>query len=352
VLRPQRLGSTNRAREEALTAALGPGARKGAVLEETSGTTHRTRVEARLGDGRRQVVFVKRPSSSPVARGVVTALGFGRAEVGFYRDAAPEVPHVVPRCLDARGSARSFSLVLDDLVTSGATTGHLGDELSIGPVEQALATLARIHGTFWGDQRLQSDGWAWCRSFVPAAEASVGWLVAPALSALGRRRVGPWLPDDVRSGLARYALRRTPMLRRLDRGPRTLVHHDCHPGNLARFPDGRVVLFDWQLVRAGPWASDVAYLLATSLSTDQRRAHERRLLQDYLDALASAGGRAPALAEAWRAYVANLVYPLEAMVVTLALGALQPVDAVRAVVRRAAAAVTDHGAFAVLGSYR
>jgi hypothetical protein len=322
------------------------------VLEETSGTTHRARVEVRLGDGDRRVVFVKAPSSALIGRGVVTALGFGRAEVGFYRDAAPHVPLVAPRCLDARGAARTFSLVLDDLVTSEATTGHLGDEASIGMVEQALATLARVHGTFWQDERLGADGWAWCRSFVPAAEASIGWLVAPALSALGRRRAGRWFPEDLRSGLAGYARERTPARRRLDRGARTLVHHDCHPGNLAQFPDGRVVLFDWQLVRAGPWASDVAYLLATSLSTDQRRAHERRLLERYLDALAVMGGRPPIASEAWRSYVANLVYPLEAMVVTLALGAMQPADAVRPVVARAAAAVADHDAFAVLGSYR
>jgi hypothetical protein len=352
VLHAQRSRSAKRAGEAALNAARELGARECLVLEETSGTTHRSRVEAGFGDGRRQVVFVKRPSSSPVARGVVTALGFGRAEVGFYRDAAPEVPFVAPRCLDARSSARTFTVVLDDLVTGGATTGHLGDELPIGTVESALTTLARIHGRFWDDPRLGTPGWAWCRQFVPTAEASAGWLVAPALSALGRRRAGRWLPDDVRSGLARYALRRTPSLRRLDRGPRTLVHHDCHPGNLARFPDGRVVLYDWQLVRAGPWASDVAYLLTTTLSTDVRRAHERRLLQEYLDALTSAGGRPPSTAAAWRAYVANLVYPLEPMVVTLAFGAMQPVDAVRAVVRRAAVAVADHGAFAVLGSYR
>jgi thiamine kinase-like enzyme len=141
------------------------------------------------------------------------------------------------------------------------------------------------------------------------------------------------------------------MARRLDRGPRTLVHHDCHPGNLAQFVDGRVVLFDWQLVRAGPWASDVAYLLSTSLSTDERRAHERPVIECYLDSLLDAGGRPPASTEAWRAYVANLVYPIEAMVVTLALGAMQPASAVGPVVQRAAAAVADHDAFAALATY-
>jgi Ser/Thr protein kinase RdoA (MazF antagonist) len=172
--------------------------------------------------------------------------------------------------------------------------------------------------------------------------------LAPALTALGRHRARPALPDDVARGLARYARRRTPALRRLDRGPRTLVHHDCHPGNLAQLAGGPIVLFDWQLVRAGPWASDVAYLLASSLAPDERRAHERRLLDHYLDALLAAGGRPPATAEAWRAYVAHLVYPLEAMVVTLAFGAMQPAAAVRRVVDRAAAAVSDHEAFAEL----
>jgi aminoglycoside/choline kinase family phosphotransferase len=296
-------------------------------------------------------VFVKTPPRSLVARSVVSLLGLGRAETGFYRDAAPSVPLVVPRCLSTRITAGPSALVLDDLVEAGATAGQLGDELPVEVVEQALAALAHVHGTFWEDRRLTSDGWSWCRPFVPAGEASIGWFLAPALSALGRRRAERALPDDLRSRLASYAVRRTPTLRRLGRGPRTLLHHDCHAGNLARLPGGRVVLFDWQLVRAGPWASDVAYLLATSLSTDQRRTHEQRLVECYLDSLQSAGGRPPARAEAWRAYVANLVYPLEAMVVTLAFGAMQPAGAVVSVVQRASAAVADHDAFAALASF-
>jgi hypothetical protein len=258
------------------------------------------------------------------------------------------VPAVVPRCLEARASFGSFCLVLDDLVTEGATTLRLGDELPVGLVQRALASLAVLHGTYWDDRRLASRQWSWCRSFVPAGEASLGWLLAPALVAMGRRRAGRALPDAVGRGLARYACARTPTLRRLDHGRRTLVHHDCHPGNMAQRPDGSVLLFDWQLVRAGPWASDVAYLLATSLSTADRRVHERDLLEEYLDALVTTGGRPSAGAEAWRAYTANLVYPLEAMVVTLAFGAMQPRAAVRRVIQRAAAAVADHDAFAAL----
>jgi hypothetical protein len=335
---------------QVLSTATGLQVRDCVVLERSAGTTSRTRVEVRLIDGGQRALFVKTAPRSLVARAVVKLVGLGRAETGFYRDAAPALPLVVPQCHSSRGSPGPFPLVLDDLVTAGATISALGDELSIEVVEEALAALAHVHGTFWDDRRLASAGWSWCRSYVPAVEASVGRLLAPALSALGRRRVARRFPDDISAGLARYALRRTPTLRQLDRGPRTLLHHDCHPGNLARFPDGRVVLFDWQLVRAGPWASDVAYLLATSLSTDERRTHEQRLVECYLDALVAAGGRPAAPAEAWRAYVANLVYPLEAMVVTLALGAMQPPAAVERVVQRAVAAVADHDAFAAAES--
>jgi hypothetical protein len=320
------------------------------VLDDTSGTTRRRRLEVPAGDGRTRAVFVKTPSASLSPRIVVALGGLGRAEVGFYRDAAPALPLVVPRCLEAEASFTTFRLVLEDLVTTGATAFRLGDELTIGAIEEALSALARLHGRFWNDRRLVSREWPWCRSFVPAAEATVGWLLAPALSALGRRRAVPRLSDGVARGLAVYSRRRTPALRRLDRGPRTLLHHDCHPGNMAQLGDGRIVLFDWQLVRAGPWASDVAYLLATSAAPDDRRAHERRLLEHYLDALVAAGGRPPVAAEAWQAYVAHLVYPLEAMVVTLAFGAMQPAAAVRRVVDRAAAAVVDHDAFAALSS--
>jgi len=316
------------------------------VLDDTSGTTRRRRLGVGAGDGRTRAVFVKTPSAAMLPRVVVALGGLGRAEVGFYRDAAPAVPLVVPRCLRAEASLGSFRLVLDDLVTAGAATFRLGDEIPIGATEEALAALARLHGTFWEDRRLASGEWPWCRSFVPAGEATLGWLLAPALSAVGRHRAGPALPDVVGRGLARYARWRTPALRRLDHAPRTLLHHDCHPGNMAQLADGRIVLFDWQLVRAGPWASDVAYLLATSLAPDERRAHERRLLESYLDALVAAGGRPPAAAEAWHDYVAHLVYPLEAMVVTLAFGAMQPAGAVRRVVDRAAAAVVDHDALA------
>jgi hypothetical protein len=216
-------------------------------------------------------------------------------------------------------------------------------------VGEVLTVLARLHAAFWQDRRLASPEWPWCAPLVSGFEAVGGRLAGPALSRLGVKRAGVALPAEVRQPLARYAKQRGSWLRRLDQPPRTLIHHDCHPGNVARLLEGKVVLCDWQLVRAGPWAADVAYLMATALNIEDRRRQERELLSGYLDQLSGAGGKPPASKEAWRQYVANLIYPLEAMVVTLALGAMQPPPQVRSVVARAAAAVVDHRAFAALG---
>jgi hypothetical protein len=88
--------------------------------------------------------------------------------------------------------------------------------------------------------------------------------------------------------------------------------------------------------------------MATGLGQEDRRQHEHELLAGYLDELAVAGGHPPSEGVAWRQYVDHLVYPLEAMVITLALGAMQPPQRVKQVVARAAAAVVDHDAISRL----
>ena len=74
---------------------------------------------------------------------------------------ASTLPLVVPRCLEAEASLRTFRLVLEDIVTTGATAFRLGDELAIGAIEEALSALARLHGTFWDDLKLTGNAWVW-----------------------------------------------------------------------------------------------------------------------------------------------------------------------------------------------
>jgi aminoglycoside phosphotransferase (APT) family kinase protein len=63
-------------------------------------------------------------------------------------------------------------------------------------------------------------------------------------------------------------------MRALALGPKTLVHHDCHPGNLF-WTQSQPGFLDWQLIRLGEGIGDIAYFLATALEPECRRSLSR-----------------------------------------------------------------------------
>ena len=75
----------------------------------------------------------------------------------------------------------------------------------------------------------------------------------------------------------------------IDKPPHTVMHGDAHPGN-TYFRNSEAGLLDWQAVRRGHPGRELAYTLVTSMTTADRRACERELLDDYRRALAGVGG--------------------------------------------------------------
>ena len=78
-----------------------------------------------------------------------------------------------------------------------------------------------------------------------------------------------------------------PYIRTLTTSPQTLLHGDPHIGNTYVTPDGEVGFLDWQMARRGNWSLDVGYFLQGALTVEDRRQHERALLEEYRDALAA-----------------------------------------------------------------
>lgn len=59
-------------------------------------------------------------------------------------------------------------------------------------------------------------------------------------------------------------------------------------------------LLDFQLSLRGCYSRDLTYILTTALSIEQRREHERELIEFYLSELARGGvERVPTMDEAW-----------------------------------------------------
>jgi aminoglycoside phosphotransferase (APT) family kinase protein len=145
-----------------------------------------------------------------------------------------------------------------------------------------------------------------------------------------------------------YARQRGHVMQLLADGPRTLVHHDLHPGNLF-WQQSQPGFLDWQLVRTGEGIGDVAYFLATALTPETRRTHEARLLARYHQVLVDNHMAAPDFTKLLQRYRAHLIYPFEAMVMTLAIGRLMEQESNLELIRRAATAVEDHDAFSQTG---
>ena len=64
----------------------------------------------------------------------------------------------------------------------------------------------------------------------------------------------------------------------------TLIHLDLRLDNLLFSPDGTTVtVIDWQGVGVGPASWDLAYFISQSLTIENRRNHEKELLDLYAD---------------------------------------------------------------------
>jgi Ser/Thr protein kinase RdoA (MazF antagonist) len=268
-------------------------------------------------------------------------------EVRFYNEAAQRVPIAMPGVLAAQSvPGRGAILVLSDVAEFGAMAGHPGDVLSDAQAALVVRRLARLHAHFWNKADFMRT-YQWLAGPVRRLEDRLGAALAVPLMRRGLRCAGQLVPKKLHSLAVRYAGQRARAMRFLSNAPLTLVHHDCHPGNLF-WDETKPGLLDWQLVRFGEGISDIAYFLATSLAPETRRNHETRLIAAYGEELRDNGITEIELGDLLQRYRAHLAYPFEAMVVSLAVGGMMKLENNYELIRRTAAAVDDLDAFSAL----
>lgn len=245
-----------------------------------------------------QTVLAKLPAEDPAARAMVA--GTYRGEVRFYTEVAPTLDIRVPHCHHATevDDEGRFALLLEDVVA-----GRVGDQLAGCTPGEAIAAaenLAGLHGPRWCDPTLtEVEGFTIAgpedaelmAGFLPSAldtfldpQAGIGALVA-AEDAATLREASPVLPGFLLARRERFAV----------------THGDYRLDNLLFLPDGSSVALDWQTVGLGLPARDLAFLVTTGLSVEDRRACERDVVAAYHARLA-AYGVAQDLAECWDDY--------------------------------------------------
>lgn len=259
-------------------------------------------------------------------------------ETRFYRYLAPKLDMRTPVAhytgID-HDTGRSL-IIMDDI------TGNRGHFLSahvpyaLATTRDTLSQLAYLHAGTWGDPEVMGFDWLGRR-----IRNMAGMYPVQVLQDLLDDGRAEGLPPATRNG---EALQQA-MFRVGDVEPTCVIHGDAHSGNAYLDADGRAGWLDFQCIQSGHWATDVSYHIATTLDIEDRRAHERDLLQHYLDELGRHGGNPPGWDEAWERY--TLHFPYGYFLWTITRISSRAVVLIH--IPRLATAMEDHGTLRRLG---
>jgi hypothetical protein len=229
-------------------------------------------------------------------------------------DLALEHPIVYVALIDE--DAYDFVMVMEDLAARGADARDSLRPLTAEQAASGVRALGRMHGRYWGRRVLQNPNLDWLEPFVPFD----GLQYAPLPSALDR--LDSDTPPEVMSLSIDQLVESIwkPYIRTLTTSPQTLLHGDPHIGNTYVTPSDDVGFLDWQMARRGNWSLDLGYFLQGALTTEDRRTHERELLEQYHDALALPSDEMPSVDEVWMRYRASVAHGLALWLCTASAG--------------------------------
>jgi hypothetical protein len=277
------------------------------LLDHSFATNQRARVGLTYASAAGPAtLFVKLAPLDPAHRQMIGATGMGQREVQFYADVSPTVELLVPRCWYGASDDDRFVLLLEDLGARGcrfASNGEWG--VSADAAAVALEQLARFHARF--EDAAERDRVApWLRTPSRRMSEATAGLMRMVLDAQAGK-----LSQDYAAIGELYVVHHAWFDEIWHAGPPTYVHGDTHIGNVY-LDDGRVGFLDWGLSRVSTHLRDVSYFLTMSVDIEERRRHQRDLLQGYLDALRAAGGVDIGFDDAWAAHRLQASYTVVA----------------------------------------
>ena len=309
------------------------------ILDGAKGTSSRARLSL-TGYDVPGSVFVKMTAYATATRMLGELARLGETEARFYKLLAPEIGSAVPRSYGSKWDSLTgrYVIVLEDMATSPCEFPDTLNPLDNDKMALLVEALARVHGTFCG--RLPEKpsgggqfGWLW----PPSADPSVP--LTPLVMRLSVHRLADMTSIPVDAG--RFVWENFAAVTALvDDGQHTVLHGDPHPGN-TYFRNGRAGLLDWQVVRRGHPARDLTYTLVLGMTTADRQANERKLLDVYRQAFAASGGTDLDRDQLWTRYRQAAAYAFVAPLTTVGLGGMQSEEIAFEGLRRAVAALGD-----------
>lgn len=229
-------------------------------------------------------IVAKCPSHDEASRNIAKLTGTYVKEVSWYRELAADSGVAAPLCYHAEiaDDDVDFILILSDLAPA-----RQGDQLAglgLAGLVPCIDAAAGLHALLWNDARLDTLPW------LARDNGDVVRALFPQLYAGFRERYAERLaPDilDIGAGiidrLDAYLARQT--------AARTTVHGDLRIDNILFAPDGESCwLVDWQTLGRGSGATDLAYLVGTSIADPfERAAADRPAFDHWIAALRQRG---------------------------------------------------------------
>lgn len=324
-----------------MLAARWPGARVVAVSTVETLITMATKVRLKL-----EIEGNDTAPTELCIKGVLTETGAHPSasitETLFYREAAATAGVRVPGCVHASLNAAGDNgvIVMNDMVAAGGRFCSALEPFTPDAARDGLEELAKLH--VWGAAGTAFHETAWTPRFLDMITTRPIVPLDVLQEMLDGERGVP-LPPPIRSA-ARLQRGLEALAAQGRARPGCLVHGDAHAGNVYRDARGRLGIVDWQVLQKGEWAQDVAYHLAAVLTPEDRRAHERALLDHYRERLRALGGPVLEAEEAWTRYRAAMIYGYYMWAITRKVD--PPI--IHAFVRRLGLAVSDLDSFAAV----
>jgi len=292
-----------------------------------------------------RTMIAKFPSAAPENRAVAETYNMYGREVRFYQTLANHLslPHAACYLALRAPTGSDFVLLLEDL-------GHRrsGDQAGGSDLEEAeivIDAMAEFHAASFGQR--DDPRFAWVTSH--ANEAQITGMEAGFEFGWPRflETLEELIPPPVRGWGERVGPATRNILERLCSGPQVITHGDFRLENMffaAQPDDPAFAIVDWQSITWSSPGQDLAYYLTQSVQLPVRRAHERALLERYLERLRQHGVSDYTFAELFHDYRLAALYLLDFAVViaaTLDLSNARGVAIARALSERCCAALDD-----------
>jgi hypothetical protein len=280
-------------------------------------------LEYGAGTGPLAAVIAKFATSSAQNRAVAQGLHMYEREVRFYQNLAADVGGCCPLSFysHVEPSTGDMVLLMEDL--SDYRPGDQTRGCSLAEAEVAIGAAARLHAATWHAEGREDLLW-WPRIEGPLWLGGLGGAAAAVFDQV-MAAFAPLVQQKVIDVGERYKAAIPELHRRMGQGPQALIHGDFRLDNfMFGVAEGHrpFVMLDMQASIVTKSIHDVAYLLTQSMDVDLRRAHERRLVNDYREALVGLGVADYTAEQCWEDYRTAALHCLEYALVIA--GSLEP----------------------------